>query len=192
MFEITPKEQLLKNIRKGLVQPLSNRYPLLNFDKNLLKSGMIRTDESFVKSWVDQGFLFSTYIGLNDLVLQIRDLCVTYNFGLPALEDQSLKNLMTETQVPYLTADQTDHTLVSGFSKLEVGTNTLFFSSEIHPVRAFYNASNLILFGKSSQVEHPDHNKYFSEIVIKPDIRIQLGIDYFKRFRTVILFIEEN
>lgn len=192
MFEITPKEQLLKNIRKGLVQPLSNRFPLLNFDKNLVRSGFVRTDESFVKAWVNEGFLFSVYNGYNDLILQIRDLCVNYNLGLPAVEDPALKNLMNETQVPHVPADQADATLVSGFSKLEIGTNTLYFSSEIHPIRAFHNTGNLILFGKSSQVEHPNHNKYFSEIALKSDFRVQLTIDYFKRFRSVFLFIEEK
>ena len=60
MFEITPKEQLLKNVRKGLVQPLSNKYPLLNFDKQLAKSNLIRTDESFIASWVGKGFFFAS------------------------------------------------------------------------------------------------------------------------------------
>ncbi len=191
MFEITPKEQLLKNVRKGLVQPLSNKYPLLNFDKQLVKTNLIRTDESFVASWVGKGFFFAVYNGVFDLMNQLNNLQEVYNLGTLAIDDKSLCSLFKENEIPFLPLDGIQRTLCSGFSKLETTSDTLYFGSELHPIKYFSKCENLILFGKSSQIELPDDNKYFTEIMLKNDLKVELPIEYFKRFNSVFLFIEE-
>lgn len=191
MFEITPKEQLLKNVRKGLVQPLSNKYPLLNFDKQLVKTNLIRTDESFVASWVGKGFFFAVYNGVFDLMNQLNNLQEVYNLGTLAIEDKTLCSLFTENEIQFLPLEGIQKTLCSGFSKLETTSDTLYFGSELHPIKYFSKCENLILFGKSSQIELPDDNKYFTEIMLKNDLKVQLPIEYFHRFNSVFLFIEE-
>lgn len=191
MFEITPKEQLLKNVRKGLVQPLSNKYPLLNFDKQLVKTNLIRTDESFVASWVGKGFFFAVYNGIFDLMNQLNNLQEVYNLGTLAIEDKTLCNLFKENEIHFLPLEGIQKTLCSGFSKLETTSDTLYFGSELHPIKYFSKCENLILFGKSSQIELPDDNKYFTEIMLKNDLKVELPIEYFQRFNSVFLFIEE-
>ncbi len=191
MFEITPKEQLLKNVRKGLVQPLSNKYPLLNFDKQLVKSNLIRTDENFIKSWVGKGFFFAVYNGVFDLMNQLSNLQEVYNLGTLAIEDKALCTFFKENEIQFLSVDSMQKTLCSGFSKLETTSDTLYFGSELHPIKHFSKCKNLILFGKSSQIEIPDDNKYFTEIMLKNDLKVQLPIQYFERFESVFLFIEE-
>jgi hypothetical protein len=191
VFEITPKEQLLKNVRKGLVQPLTNKYPLLNFDKQLVKSNLIRTDESFVASWVGKGFFFAVYNGVFDLMNQLHNLQEVYDLGTMAIDDKTLSALFKENEIQFLTVDGMQKTLCSGFSKLESTSDSLYFSSELHPIKYFSKCENLILFGKSSQIELPDDNKYFTEIMLKNDLKVQLPIEYFQRFNSVFLFIEE-
>ena len=191
MFEITPKELMLKNVRKGLVQPLANKYPLLNFDKQIVKNSFLKTDESFIKSWVDKGYLFTVYNGLFDLMQQIRSLCKDYNLGSPAIDDKNLKAAFIENDVPFVLPDQAHTTICCPFSKLEITTNTLYFSSEIHPVKYFNSCENLILFGKASQIESPENNKYFSELMVKNDVKVQLPIAYFEKLKSVFLFIQE-
>ena len=191
MFEITPKEQLLKNVRKGLVQPLSNKYPLLNFDKQLVKTNLIRTDESFVASWVGKGFFFAVYNGIFDLMNQLNNLQEVYNLGTLAIDDKTLCSLFKENEIQFLPLEGIQKTLCSGFSKLETTSDTLYFGSELHPIKYFSKCDNLILFGKSSQIELPDDNKYFTEIMLKNDLKVQLPIEYFHRFNSVFLFIEE-
>lgn len=191
MFEITPKEQLLKNIRKGLVQPLTNKYPLLNFDKQLVKSNLIRTDESFITSWVGKGFFFSIYNGVFDLMNQLNNLQEVYNLGTIAIDDKTLCGLFKENEIQFLTVEGIQKTLCSGFSKLETTSDSLYFSSELHPIKYFNKCENLILFGKSSQIELPDENKYFTEIMLKNDLKVQLPFKYFENFQSVFLFIEE-
>jgi hypothetical protein len=191
VFEITPKEQLLKNVRKGLVQPLTNKYPLLNFDKQLVKSNLIRTDESFVASWVGKGFFFAVYNGVFDLMNQLHDLQEVYGLGTLAIDDKTLSALFKENEIQFLTVDGMQKTLCSGFSKLETTSDSLYFSSELHPIKHFSKCENLILYGKSSQIELPDDNKYFTEIMLKNDLKVQLPIEYFQRFNSVFLFIEE-
>lgn len=191
MFEITPKEQLLKNVRKGLVQPLPNKYPLLNFEKHVVKNPMLRTDESFIKFWVEKGYLFAVYNSLFDLMQQLKNLCRDYKLGTPAIEDKQLRELFIEHDVPFVNPEQMQKTICSSFSKLEVTSNTLYFSSELHPIKHFSACENLILFGKSTQIETPENNKYFSELMIKNDIKVQLPISYFEKFKSVFLFIEE-
>lgn len=191
MFEITPKEQLLKNIRKGLVQPLPNKYPLLNFDKELLKKPLLKTDETFIKHWIESGFFFSVYKGHYDLLHQLKNICFNYRLGQMAIEEKQLIKLFSENDVNYLNIDKLDRTILCSFSKLEIGTDSLFFSSEIHPIKHFKSAENIILFGKANQIESPENNKYFSEMMIKSDLKIQLPIDYFKTFKHVFLLIEE-
>jgi len=191
VFEITPKEQLLKNVRKGLVQPLSNKYPLLNFDKQLVKPNLNRTDESFIASWVGKGFFFAVYNGVFDLMNQLHNLQEVYNLGTIAIDDKTLCALFKENEIQFLTTEGMEKTLCSGFSKLETTSDSLYFSSELHPIKYFNKCENLILFGKSNQIEIPDDNKYFTEIMLKNDLKVQLPINYFERYQSVFLFIEE-
>ena len=191
MFEITPKEQLLKNVRKGLVQPLSNKYPLLNFDKQLAKSNLIRTEESFIASWVGKGFFFALYNGVFDLMNQLNNIQEVYNLGPMAIDDKTLSPLFDENEMRFLPLEGIQKTLCSGFSKLETTSETLYFGSELHPIKYFSSCENLILFGKSSQIELPEENKYFTEIMLKNDLKVQLPLEYFKQFSSVFLFIEE-
>jgi hypothetical protein len=191
VFEITHKEQLLKNVRKSIVQPLPNVYPLIDLDSQVVKKPLFKSDESFIKTWVERGYLFAVYNGYHDLIKQIMEVCENYNLGLPAITDKFLLDILTENEIPYYTINQLERTLCSGFSKLEVTTNTLYFSTEIHPLKEFSNCENLILFGKANQIENPENNKYFCELLIKNDIKVQLPIDYFSKLKSVFLFIEE-
>lgn len=191
MFEITPKELLLKNVRKGLVQPLPNKYPLLNFDKQVVRDTLLRTDESFITSWIERGFFFAVYNGNFDLMQQLRALSENYKLGTPGLEDKQLKALFDEHEIPYIPAEQAGKTIFSSFAKLEITSNTLYFSSELHPIKHFGKCENLVIFGKASQIESPDNNKYFSELMVKNDLKVQLPVSYFERYKAVFLFIEE-
>lgn len=191
MFEITPKEQLLKNVRKGLVQPLPNKYPLLNFDKMVVKPSVIQNDESFIKSWVENGFYFAVYGGSYDLLLQLRSLCNTYDLGVPAMDDPQLKVLMSENDMLYTGIELIQKTICCSIAKLESGSNTVYLSTEHQPVKHFSRAENLILYGKATQVQNPDNNRFFTETSIKSDLRIQLPIAWFKRFKKVFLLLEE-
>jgi hypothetical protein len=191
VFEITPKEQLLKNVRKGLVQPLSNKYPLLNFDKQLVKSNLLRTDESFIKSWIENGFYFAVFSGVFDLMNQINGLQDSYNLGIVSIDDKPLTALFIENELPYSSVESLQKTLCCGFSKLETTSNSLFFGSELHPIKYFSKCENLILFGKASQIEIPEDNKCFTEMMLKNDLKVQLPLEYFKQFNSVFLFIEE-
>lgn len=192
MFEITPKEQLLKNVRKGLVQPLPNKYPLLNFDKMVLKEALLKHDEGFIKPWTEQGYYFAVYNGNYDLLLQLRSICKNYDLGVPAVDDPQLKVLLNENEMVYTGIELVQKTICCGFSKLEAASNTVYFSSELHPVKHFARAENLILYGHSSQVQSPDSNRFFSEMSIKNDLRIQLPLVYFERFKKVFLLLEEQ
>jgi hypothetical protein len=191
VFEITPKEQLLKNIRKGLVQPLPNKYPLLNFERDILKRSLLLVDESFIKTWVEHGYYFAAYKGVYDLLHQISELQKTHPLGIPAIDEKPLIELFMEHNVPFLQIDKADKTVLCSFSRLENTSNSIYFSSETHPLRQLKH-DNLILFGRSSQIEAPEYNRFFSDTVQKNDFRIQLHIDYFKHFKSVFLFIEEG
>lgn len=192
MFEITPKEQLLKNVRKGLVQPLPNQYPLLNFEKDILKRQLLPNDESFVKKWVHTGFLFQTFRGNYDLVHQIQSTASQYQLGQMAIQEKPLMELFSDNDIPYLGIENMDKTILCGFSKLENTTNGICFSSEVHPVKYFHRASHIVLYGRSSQVDDPENNHFYSEVFMKNELRIQLDISYFKRFKSVFLFLDEN
>ncbi len=192
VFEITPKEQLLKNIRKGLVQPLANKYPLLNFEKDILSKTALLEDESFIKKWVEAGFYFSEYKGIYDLLHQFSGLQEAYGLGVPAIEEKNLVDLFTENEIPFLPIDKVNKTILSSFSRLENTSNGICLSSELHPIRHFHQADYLVLYGRSIQIESPSNNRYFSEHVQKNDLRVQLHIDYFKTFKSVFLFIDED
>lgn len=192
MFEITPKEQLLKNVRKGLVQPLPNQYPLLNFEKDILKGQLLPNDESFVKKWVECGFFFQAFKGNYDLVHQLHSITSQYQLGQIAIQEKQMAELLSENDIAHLGIEKLDKTILCGFSKLENTTNGICFSSEVHPVKYFHKASHIILYGRSSQVEDPENNHFYSEVFMKNELRIQVDISYFKSFRSVFLFLDEN
>ena len=191
VFEITPKEQLLKNIRKGLVQPLPNKYPLLNSDKEILKKTLLLEDEDFIKNWVEKGYFFNTFKGYHDLFNQMSGLQETYGIGLPGLDEKVLVDLLNDNNIPFVSIDKLQKTILLSVSKIESTSNCICVSSEIQPVKFLKQAEYLILFGKASQIESPVNNRFLSDVFLKNELRIQLHIDYFENFGKVFLFIEE-
>lgn len=192
MFEITPKEQILKNIRKGLVQPLPNAYSKLNFEQHVVENNMLMNDESFVSEWTKNGFLFQTYNGNYDLLNKIVDYLEQNNLGLIAINEPFLIQLFEENSISFLSLDKINQCFLSSFSKLETHTFSVYFNSEIQSLIHFQKAKHLILFGGSTNIEHPEHNKYFSELSIKNTSKVQLDMSYFKNFESVLLMIDET
>lgn len=192
MFEITPKEQILKSIRKNLVQPLSNPYANINLDLHVTSPSMQFPDENFVIEWTKAGFYFQTYNGPYDLLNKISSSISSFQLGTPALSEKYLCNLFDEHELQYLKPETMHSTLISSVAKLESGSQTLFFNSEIQPVIHFNKAVNLILYCSAQHIENIEENKYFSDISIKNNVKVQLQMDFFKSFEKVILLVEET
>jgi hypothetical protein len=192
VFEITPKEQILKSIRKSLVQPLSNPYANLNLDLQITTPSMQFADENFVNQWTKAGYYFQTYNGPYDLLNQISASIHSFQLGTPAISEKFLSNLFDEHDLKYLKTDTMHSTLISSVAKLESGSQTLFFNSEIQPVVHFNKAVNLILFCSAQHIENIEENKYFSDISIKNNVKVQLQMDFFNSFEKVILLVEET
>lgn len=192
MFEITPKEQILKSIRKNLVQPLSNPYANINMDLQVTSPSMQFADENFVSEWTKAGFYFQTYNGPYDLLNKISGSISSFQLGTPALSEKYLTTLFDEHELQYLKPETMHSTLISSVAKLESGSQTLFFNSEIQPVIHFNKAVNIILFCSAQHIENIEENKYFSDISIKNNVKVQLQMDFFKSFEKVILLVEET
>jgi hypothetical protein len=192
VFEITPKEQILKSIRKNLVQPLSNPYANINLDLHVTSPSMQFADENFVIEWTKAGFYFQTYNGPYDLLNKISGSISSFQLGTPALSEKYLCNLFDEHELQYLKPETMHSTLISSVAKLESGSQTLFFNSEIQPVIHFNKAVNLILYCSAQHIENIEENKYFSDISIKNNVKVQLQMDFFKSFEKVILLVEET
>lgn len=192
MFEITPKEQILKSIRKNLVQPLSNPYANINLDLHVTSPSMQFADENFVIEWTKAGFYFQTYNGPYDLLNKISSSISSFQLGTPALSEKYLCNLFDEHELQYLKPETMHSTLISSVAKLESGSQTLFFNSEIQPIIHFNKAVNLILYCSAQHIENIEENKYFSDISIKNNVKVQLQMNYFKSFEKVILLVEET
>lgn len=192
MFEITPKEQILKNIRKGLVQPLPNNYANLNLDSPDLEKSIIDNDETFVKTWVDNQFLFHVYNGKFDLINQVQAYLKTIDQTTFAVFDTQLITVLDDIGLEYLAVEKMKDVLLSGFSKLETHSNAIYFNSETHPLTHFSKTKHLILFGGSSQIETIETNTAFTELSIKNNIKTSFDKAFFKQFESVLLLIDEN
>lgn len=192
MFEITPKEQILKNIRKGLVQPLPNNYANLNLDAPNLEKSMTDNDETFVKTWVDNQFLFHVYNGKFDLINQVQAYLKTIDQANFAVSDAQLITVLNDIGLEYLTIEKMKDVLLSGFSKLETHSNSIYFNSETHPLTHFSKIKHLILFGGSSQIETIESNTAFTELSIKNNVKISFDRAFFNQFESVLLLIDEN
>lgn len=190
MFEITPKEQTIKQVRKGLVQPLPNKYPLLNFESDVFKKSMQMVDEDFVSNWVGNGFFFNTCGNSYDFLSQVIQLKDEKQLGNLAIGEKKLIDLFNDNGISHISAEQLESTLVISAIKLESSSMSVCLSSEIQPIRSIGKVRNLIIFIKNTQIETPGNNTFFSESMVKNDVRIQLGIDYFKRFEAVYLLME--
>lgn len=190
MFDITPKEQTIKQVRKGLVQPLANKYPLLNFESEIFKTSMQLTDEDFVSNWVKNGFFFNTCSNSYDFLSQIMHLKEDKNLGQLSIGEKKLFDLFNDNGITYQNAENIDKTLVLSAMKLESNSMSICINSEIQPVKSIGKARNIILYARNSQVVTPSNNSFFSETVVKNDFRIQLNIEYFKRFEAVYLLME--
>ena len=191
MFDITPKEQTIKNVRKGLVQPLPNVYPLLNFESDVLKKPLLLTDEDFVSNWVKHGFYFSTCSNAYDFLTQLTELKTANDLGKLAISEKKLTDLFADNGIDFVSVENMEHTIVSTCQKLENISYALSLSSEIQALKGIEKAKNIILFAKNTQIESPSHNVFFSELVIKNDLRVLLGFDYFKPEQSVYLFMVE-
>jgi hypothetical protein len=193
VFEITPKEQILKNVRKGLVHPLSNPYPDLNLENPLMEPSLLLKEEDFVKNWTQTDcFLFSIYHGEYDLLHQIRQLLLKFEVEKPTLVDTKIIELFNDNDIAYTTINQPSNTIVSSVNKLESSSQSLYFNSEIHPIALFEKFENIIFFIGSSQIETPENNKFFSELSMKNNIKVQLKSEYFKTIKQVVLMVDEG
>ncbi len=190
MFDITPKEQTIKQVRKGLIHPLSNKYPLLNFESDIFKKSMLMHDEDFVSEWVKNGFYFNTCGNSYDFLSQIIQLKEEKKLGNIAIGEKKLTDLFNDNGIEYISAEKIENTIVISCLKLESISMSVCLSSEVQPIKAINMAKHIIIYAKSSQVGNPTINTFFSELMVKNDFRIQLTIDYFKRFSSVYLFME--
>lgn len=190
MFDITPKEQTIKQVRKGLVQPLPNKYPLLNFDSDVFKKSMNLIDEDFVAAWVEKGFFFNTCGNSYDFLSQITQLKEEKSLGNLAIGEKKLIDLFNDNGILHVSPENLENTLVISALKLESTTMSVCFSSEIQPIKMLNKSKNLVIYAKNTHVETPSSNPFFSEITVKNDLRVQLGIGYFKRFESVYLLME--
>lgn len=190
MFEITPKEQTIKQVRKGLVQPLPNKYPLLNFESDVFKKSMQMVDEDFVSNWVSNGFFFNTCGNSYDFLSQVIQLKDEKQLGSLAIGEKKLIDLFNDNGISHIAAEQLESTLIISAIKLESSSMSVCLSSEIQPIRFIGKARNLIIFVKNTQIETPGNNTFFSDSMVKNDVRIQLGIEYFRRFDAVYLLME--
>ena len=190
MFDITPKEQTIKQIRKGLVQPLPNQYPLLNFESDIFKESMVLADEDFITEWVKNGYFFNTCGNSYDFLSQIIQLKTDKNLGNIALGEKKLTDLFNDNGIEHIPAEKIENTLIVTCLKLESSSMSVCFSSEIQPIKAIASAKNLIIYAKNSLVGTPSSKSFISDLAVKSDFRIQLTIDYFKRMKSVYLFIE--
>ncbi len=190
MFDITPKEQTIKQIRKGLVQPLPNKYPLLNFESDIFKQSMNLPDEDFVSEWVKNGYYFNTCGNSYDFLSQIMRLKVEKNLGNIALGEKKLIDLFNDNGIEHISAEKVENTLIISCLKLESSSMSVCFSSEIQPIKAIGLSKNIILYAKNNQVGNPSSKTFINDLNIKNDFRIQLTVDYFKPFKSVYLFME--
>lgn len=187
---ITPKEQILKQVRKSLVQPLANQYPLINLDKELLKKPLYQKDEDFVKAWTDKGFQFLTCANSYDFLNQLIQINTQFNFSTMSTNEKKFIDLFVDNGIEYLSVDKSLNTLLCSCIKIENTTQMLCFSSEIQPLLKLHHIENLILFCKSVYIENPENNLFMSDTLIKNDFRVQLEIEYFKKYKNCILFLE--
>lgn len=190
MFDITPKEQTIKQIRKGLVQPLPNQYPLLNFESDIFKKSLSLADEDFVSEWVKQGYFFNTCGNSYDFLSQIIHLKTEKNLGNIALGEKKLIDLFNDNGIEHIPAEKIENTLIISCLKLESSSMSICFSSELQPVKAIASAKHLIIYAKNSLVGTPSSKSFLSELAVKNDFRIQLTTEYFKRMKSVYLFLE--
>lgn len=190
MFDITPKEQTIKQIRKGLVQPLPNQYPLLNFESDIFKKSLVLPDEDFVSEWVNCGFYFNTCGNSYDFLSQIMQLKSEKNLGNIALGEKKLIDLFNDNGIEHIPAEKIENTLIVTCLKLESSSMSVSFSSELQPIKAIAMAKNIIIYAKNTVVGTPSTKSFISDLTVKNDFRIQLTIDYFKRLKSVYLFLE--
>ncbi|MDI1235267.1 MAG: hypothetical protein PSX81_13380 [bacterium] len=190
MFDITPKEQTIKQIRKGLVQPLPNQYPLLNFESDIFKKALVLPDEDFVSEWVKNGFYFNSCGNSYDFLSQIMQLKTEKNLGNIALGEKKLIELFNDNGIEHIPAEKIENTLIVSCLKMESSSMTICFSSEVQPIKAIAAAKNLIIYAKNNVVGTPSTKSFISDLNVKNDFRIQLTVDYFKRMKSVYLFME--
>ncbi len=147
-------------------------------------------DEDFVASWVSNGFYFNTCGNSYDFLSQVIQLKDEKQLGNLAIGEKKLVDLFNDNGISHVSAEQMENTLIISAIKLESSSMSVCLSSEIQPIRSIGKARNLIIFVKNTQVETPGNNTFFSESMVKNDVRFQLGIDYFKRFDAVYLLME--
>ncbi|NQW42614.1 MAG: hypothetical protein HQ463_04185 [Bacteroidetes bacterium] len=191
MFDITPKEQTIKNVRKGLVQPLPNIYPLLNFESDVLKKPLVFADEDFVSNWVNNGFYFSSCSNAYDFLAQLLELQTQKCLGSLAVSEKKLLDLLIDNGIDFISTENIEETIVCTCQKLENISNAICLSSEIQALKGIEKAKNIVFFAKNTQVESPSSNVFFSELAIKNDMRVLLNFDYFKQHQAVYLFMAE-
>jgi len=124
-------------------------------------------------------------------VEQLRNLNKTYQLETYVTEDKKLMQLFTDNALAFRRLNEGGRTLCCSFLRLVSSSQTIYLSSESQTLDGLNLFDNIVLIGQSKQIVSPDNNSVFTETDQNNDLKVQMGIDYLKQFKSVFLIIED-
>ena len=122
---------------------------------------------------------------------QLRNLNKTYQLETYVTEDKKLMQLFTHNALAFRRLNEGGRTLCCSFLRLVSSSQTIYLSSESQTLDGLNLFDNIVLIGQSKQIVSPDNNSVFTETDQNNDLKVQMGIDYLKQFKSVFLIIED-
>lgn len=190
MLEITSKEQILKNIRKGLIQPVPNAYPLLDNESLELNLASQPNDEAFLKAYSGEDNFFCVSDNFFDFTATIIQLQNLKQWSSIHASEQSLITALEDNGLIMNLPDKKNTAFLTTCSSLSPESSTVFFSDLKHNLTEIENASVLLVYAKSNQIQDSGSHSILNSGLDKANLLVSFDLKRLNQSKVIYLFLD--
>jgi hypothetical protein len=168
MSEIIPKERILKSVRKGLVVPSPNPFPVLDFDSPIYNEKLLNNEDSLISTFVNiPNTFFKHCSNKYDFLLSFNELSKQKAWKSIVCHSTNLTELFEDNgfQV-HLNSPTANSPLVTTCNKLFNNPASLIFDMRHQYIKKILMAPVLVIVASESQIVNYQADKRFFELPV--------------------------
>jgi hypothetical protein len=186
---ITAKENILKQLRKNLVQPLTNPYLSVELEKKLTVNPPVSADEWFARNFGTKERNLIVCADKYDAILKLNSLCLKKDWEKRGCFEKLIYDFLNDNGFDTNLQPTGNQVIISGCHSVSAFHKAFFFSSETQNLNALSLNENLILWVSARQIEQDPQNSVFAQDGIRNDLRVMLTFDQISVGRKLFLFL---
>jgi hypothetical protein len=186
---ITPKENILKQVRKNLVQPLPNPYPSVDLEKRVTRPTPLKADQWFAKNFAGNGRKLVVCSDKYEAVLKLNSLCLKQDWDKTGCFEKLIYEFLNDNGFETNLQPLSNQVIISGCLAVSAFHQAFYFSSETQNLNALAGNDKIILWVHAKQIEQDNESGIFAQQGIRHDLRVLLTFDQVSEGKEIYLFL---